>query len=225
MTTHTDIMARTEARRRALSAFFAAQQGSQSAFCKAAGASEAAVRAFLKGETRSLNAATYEKLGSAAGVTVAQLLGESPSDGFEPALRPMPASAEIPILGLAHGGRDQEMFENAPIDYHAMPPYLARVPGAYGLMVLGESMTPRYSPGMTIYVHPHAPPKAGAGVVIVKRRAGDRRSDGFPVLVKEYVRRTPTEIFLREYSPEDRVFPIPAEEVSALHVIAGTRET
>jgi phage repressor protein C with HTH and peptisase S24 domain len=233
MTMTSDIMASTETRRRALAAFLAAQPASQSAFCKAAGVSEAAIRAFLKGETRSLNAATYEKLARAAGVPVAEILGESRDNEATPASRPARSfaagppsgAADIPILGLAHAGQDQEMFENAPIDFHAMPPYLARVPGAYGLMVLGESMTPRYSPGMTVYVHPHAPPKAGSGVVIVKRRAADLRSDGFPVLVKEYVRRTPTEIFLREYSPEDRVFAVPAAEVSALHVIAGTRES
>jgi transcriptional regulator with XRE-family HTH domain len=186
-----------------------------------------------KGERR-LTVDWMTRLALALGVTPQDLLQPNATApvrkmGSRPLALPhdSPESTEksLPILGLAHGGQDQEMFENAPIDFHAMPPYLARVPGAYGLMVLGESMTPRYSPGMTVYVHPHAPPKAGSGVVIVKRRAADLRSDGFPVLVKEYVRRTPTEIYLREYSPEDRVFSVPAEEVSALHVIAGTRET
>ncbi len=219
-------MTAIDVRRNALKAFFAGLSVSQSAFCKSAGVSEAAVRAFLKGETRSLNSATYEKLAREGGVSVAALLGAPSDEPFRPT--PLATNArqptEIPILGLARGGPDQDVFSAAPIDFDPMPPYLARVPGAYGLLVVGESMTPRYSPGTTLYIHPHAPPKAGAGVVILKHRQQSARTEGFPALVKEFVRQTLEEIFVREYHPHTRVFSIPRADVLAMHIIAGTRE-
>lgn len=132
---------------------------------------------------------------------------------------------EIAILGMARGGVDQEMFSDGPIDFHPMPPFLARVPGAYGLVVAGDSMHPRYRDGVVVYVNPHARPTIGAGVVIQKRSRTEQRTPGSVAIVKEFVRNLPDGVEVKEYTPSERSFVINKEEIFAVHVIAGTRET
>ena len=133
-------------------------------------------------------------------------------------------AGEIAILGMARGGVDQEMFSDGPIDFHPMPPFLARVPGAYGLVVAGESMHPRYRDGVVVYVNPHARPNIGAGVVIQKRSKTEQRTPGSVAIVKEFVRNLPDGVEVKEYTPSERSFVIPKDEIFAVHVIAGTRE-
>jgi hypothetical protein len=64
-------------RRAALKAYFDARPRQLTAITKRAGVSPEAVRAFIKGDSGSLNQATYDKLAQSEGVPVAVLLGEA----------------------------------------------------------------------------------------------------------------------------------------------------
>ncbi|ANC92030.2 helix-turn-helix domain-containing protein [Azospirillum humicireducens] len=127
------------------------------------------------------------------------------------------AAASMPVRAAARGGVDQEMFlEDGPIDWIARPDYLKNARDPYAMYVVGESMMPRFRPAQLLHVNPHKPPAAGAGVVVVKRNKA--------VLVKEFVRRGPEAVVLREYQPADREFAVPLEELDTLHTVVGLQE-
>ncbi|CAO3413289.1 LexA family transcriptional regulator [Azospirillum doebereinerae] len=139
-----------------------------------------------------------------------------------PLLRPAPAASghvaePMPVRAAARGGVDQEMFlEDGPIDWVAKPDYLKNARDPYAMYVVGESMMPRFRPAQLLHVNPHKPPAAGAGVVVVKRSKA--------VLVKEFVRRAPEGVVLREYQPADREFTVADEDLDTVHTVVGLQE-
>lgn len=123
----------------------------------------------------------------------------------------------MPVRAAARGGVDQEMFlEDGPIDWVAKPDYLKNARAPYAMYVVGESMMPRFRPAQLLHINPHKPPAAGSGVVVVKRNRA--------VLVKEFVRRAPDGVVLREYRPEDREFTVLNEDLDTLHSVVGLQE-
>lgn len=123
----------------------------------------------------------------------------------------------MPVRAAARGGVDQEMFlEDGPIDWVAKPDYLKNARDPYAMYVVGESMMPRFRPAQLLHVNPHKPPAAGAGVVVVKRSKA--------VLVKEFVRRAPEGVVLREYQPDDREFTVGNEDLDTIHTVVGLQE-
>ncbi len=127
------------------------------------------------------------------------------------------APEPMPVRAAARGGVDQEMFlEDGPIDWVAKPDYLKNARDPYAMYVVGESMMPRFRPAQLLHVNPHKPPAPGSGVVVVKRNRA--------VLVKEFVRRAPDGVVLREYRPEDREFTVLAEDLDTLHSVVGLQE-
>lgn len=123
----------------------------------------------------------------------------------------------MPVRAAARGGVDQEMFlEDGPIDWVAKPDYLKNARDPYAMYVVGESMMPRFRPAQLLHVNPHKPPAAGAGVVVVKRSKA--------VLVKEFVRRAPEGVVLREYQPDDREFTVDNEDLDTIHTVVGLQE-
>lgn len=142
-----------------------------------------------------------------------------------PLLRPPPAASlalsgvaePMPVRAAARGGVDQEMFlEDGPIDWVAKPDYLKNARDPYAMYVVGDSMMPRFRPAQLLHVNPHKPPAAGAGVVVVKRSKA--------VLVKEFVRRAPDGIVLREYQPADREFTVADGDLDTVHTVVGLQE-
>lgn len=137
-------------------------------------------------------------------------------------MQPVPLGApdpyrSMPVRAAARGGADQEMFlEDGPIDWIPKPVYLQAVRDPYAMYVVGESMMPRFRPAQLLHVNPFKPPAPGAGVVVVKRNK--------TVLIKEFVRRTPEGIVLREYRPEDREFLVSNEELDTMHTVVGLQE-
>lgn len=141
-----------------------------------------------------------------------------PPPGSEavPAAAPEPDDRQqlLAVRSGARGGLDQEMFlTDGPIDYVARPAYLRNVRAAYALYVIGELMDPRYRHGQLIHVNPTRPFAPGDGVAVTKMNAA--------VLVKEFVRRTPGGVLLREYRPHDRSFEVPSEDISEIHRIVA----
>lgn len=123
----------------------------------------------------------------------------------------------MPVRAAARGGVDQEMFlEDGPIDWVAKPDYLKNARDPYAMYVVGESMMPRFRPAQLLHVNPHKPPAAGAGVVVVKRSKA--------VLVKEFVRRAPEGVVLREYQPDDREFTVDNADLDTIHTVVGLQE-
>jgi phage repressor protein C with HTH and peptisase S24 domain len=110
----------------------------------------------------------------------------------------------IPVLGEVVGGDDGEYIFNGQVqDYVACPPSLVNVPNAYSVYVDGESMSPRYRPGETVYVHPGRPPRRGDDVVVqVKPREEDLPPHGF---IKEFVGWQGNKLVLHQHNPQQRI--------------------
>ncbi len=206
---------------------------SQEKLAELAGTSQPQINKLETGQ-RKMTVDWAVKLAQPLGVEPAALLGldlpaapvtARPARPAMPALlrtppagaQPVLAAASMPVRAAARGGVDQEMFlEDGPIDWIARPDYLKNARDPYAMYVVGDSMMPRFRPAQLLHVNPHKPPAPGAGVVVVKRNKA--------VLVKEFVRRSPDAVVLREYRPADREFAVPLEELDTLHTVVGLQE-
>ncbi|KJV08351.1 hypothetical protein VZ95_18330 [Elstera litoralis] len=122
----------------------------------------------------------------------------------------------IPVRGAARGGLEQEMFlEDGPIDYAARPPCLAQVRDAYALYVVGDSMVPRFRPGMLLFVNPHRPARRESAVVVIKHDS--------VVLIKEYVELKEDRLILHQHNP-DCFLEISRNDIASFHCVVGSEE-
>jgi len=106
------------------------------------------------------------------------------------------------------------------IDQMSRPPSLAGDHDAYALTIVGDSMWPRFRPGRVIAVSPRSPVALGDDVVLRLRFPAASAGKSQPVLIKELVRRSNTDIQLRQFTP-DLIFSVDTKEVEAIDKIAG----
>lgn len=122
----------------------------------------------------------------------------------------------IPVRSAARGGGEQEMFlADGPIDYVARPHSLLNVRDAYSIYTIGDSMTPRFRPGQLLHINPYKPPQPGTGVVVIKTDNA--------VLIKEFVRRSETTLYLKQYCPAAEL-KYPLNEIRDIHIVVGLDE-
>jgi phage repressor protein C with HTH and peptisase S24 domain len=214
--------------------FRARAQLSMQALAERAGTSAPQINKLEKGE-RKLTVDWMIRLGRALGVDPKELMVIEPAPvaltdgggaGTARRLYDLPAGLtasavefgppDLPILGRAQGGPSGVLMiptEQRPVDWTYRPPQLRGVGDAFAVFAYDDSMHPMYKNGQTLWVHPHLPAKPGDGVLIVKM------SD--EALIKELVRRTATEVVLRQYRPREEEFTIPQDEVRALYRVVG----
>jgi phage repressor protein C with HTH and peptisase S24 domain len=194
------------------------------ALAERAGTSAAQINKLEKGERR-LTVDWMVRLGRALEVDPKELLPPEISGGGRPVTgddRPAGATAtvqfgaaDLPVLGRAQGGSGVMAIpaEQQPVDWTYRPPQLRGVSDAFAVYVYDDSMHPMYKHGQTLWIHPHLPAKAGDGVLIV------RHSD--EALIKELVRRTDSEVLLRQYRPSESEFTIPMSEIRRIYRVVG----
>ena len=146
-----------------------------------------------------------------------------PDDGFIARPQAVPQAADmprnLPVYGAAIGGDDGAFEFNGQIhEYIERPPQLAGVRNAYGVYVTGDSMMPRFEPGWLLHINPNRPVTVGASVVVQVR---PEQENSLPLCyIKEFVRRTPTLLVLRQYNPPGEIeWPLP--RVIAIHRVVG----
>jgi phage repressor protein C with HTH and peptisase S24 domain len=123
---------------------------------------------------------------------------------------------DLPVRGRAQGGATGVLMiptEQPAVDWTYRPPQLRGVPDAFAVFAYDDSMHPMYKHGQTLWVHPHLPVKPGDGVLIIKR------SD--EAIIKELVRRTESELVLKQYRPREEQFSLPQEEIRVIYRIVG----
>lgn len=131
---------------------------------------------------------------------------------------PMSTGKMIPVYGRAVGGAEGKyIFNGSIIDYVACPPSLEGVRDAYAVFIDGESMSPRYEPGETVWVHPHKPTRRGDDVIVQIRPVDD---DGSPPwgYVKRMVGWQGNRLVLQQFNPPDEIV-FDREEVVSIHPI------
>lgn len=212
----------SEDRRRDLQQFIDAHDITVSRWAKEAGISEGTVRNFLAGRSETLTQATVEALAEALDVTASAIFPSQEKrrgrKGTRDALTFIAKSPggfgakDLPIMGTVQtGGRG---LARGTATVTERPAYLKGIKTAYALGLRDPMMSPAFEPGWLVYVDPTENAKAGDNVVV-------HHVDG-AVMVRRLVRRTKTEVVLRQFNPrKDTRFP--AAEVASLHCIAGVR--
>jgi phage repressor protein C with HTH and peptisase S24 domain len=206
---------------------------SMQALADRAGTSAPQINKLEKGE-RKLTVDWMIRLGRALNVDPKDLMViEPPSEGELPPGAPpprrlydLPASLsaaaidlgrpDLPILGRAQGGPNGVLMiptEQRPVDWTYRPPQLRGVQDAFAVFAYDDSMHPMYKNGQTLWVHPHLPAKPGDGILIIKR------SD--EALIKELVRRTASDVTLRQYRPREEEFTIAQDEIRSIYRVVG----
>jgi phage repressor protein C with HTH and peptisase S24 domain len=202
-------------------AFREAARLSMQALAERVGTSAPQINKLEKGE-RKLTVDWMVRLGRALGVDAKDLMaadavGRPPS--LPPSLNAIPVEfgpPDLPILGRAQGGPNGVLIiptEQRPVDWTYRPPQLRGVSEAFAIFAYDDSMHPMYKHGQTLWIHPHLPVKPGDGILIIKR------SD--EALIKELVRRTSSEIILRQYRPREEEFALAQDDIRAVYRIVG----
>lgn len=185
---------------------------------------------------------TLEKLLIAVGSTIAEFEAlrvghESASSAFgaeqfrdSPGWNWNPASVPpLPLIVTNPGGdwgeigsrieltevRPQELADRVP-----RPPTLVNDREAYAIVIVGDSMWPRYRTGRRIAVSPKAPIALGDDVLVRLRLASSDGNGREMALIKELVRRTAAHLELRQFNP-DRTFRVQADDVREMHKVIG----
>ncbi len=123
----------------------------------------------------------------------------------------------IPVYGRAEGGTGVVNFDQAPIDHIVKPSYLETVDDSYALMVVGDSMEPRFYAGELLIVNPFRAPRQNDFVVVQFQSNNDLLA-----IAKRFVRHTEKHLTLRELNP-DNEFKIASTDVVAVHYISSVR--
>lgn len=152
---------------------------------------------------------------------VTPLAGRERSDAIIQASK-MPSKTTarmLPVLGEAVGGADgRYIFNGSILDYVSCPPSLENVPNAYAVFIDGESMSPRYMPGETVWVHPSKPARRGDDVIVQVHPIDDDGSPPFGY-VKRFVGWTANKLVLHQFNPDSAVEFDRAEVVSVHPIV------
>jgi SOS-response transcriptional repressor LexA len=111
-----------------------------------------------------------------------------------------------------------ELHSGEFVDRVPRPVSLANDATAYAVTIVGDSMWPRFRPGRHVAVSARAPIAVGDDV-LVKLNAGAAKG-ATPVLIKELVRKSGSDVELRQFNP-DVTFRIRASEVASIEKILG----
>lgn len=126
-------------------------------------------------------------------------------------------SEQLDVYASVEGGSGAIVWSNEPMVKIPRPRPLIGVRDAYGVLVVGESMTPLIRPGFTVWVNPHLPPRPSDLCIFRHDEDGD-----FRATLKEYCGQTQDTWMVRRYRPQERRFTLKKAEWPVCHVIVGT---
>lgn len=132
--------------------------------------------------------------------------------------RPPPVllgSRDLKVFAAVEAGSGTMVVSTEPIELVPRPWYLREVKDGFAVLVVGESMEPRYEPGDLAIVNPRLPPMRGKDVILV---SGEMEGE-FTATIKRLLGWTETEWKLRQYNPR-KDFTLPKKEwQKALRVV------
>lgn len=130
--------------------------------------SKSAVSQWESGETAP-RLSSLEGLANLYGISTSDMLFRD--DVEAPKINPIGRGArdfsDIPVYGAAMGSfSGEEIKLDQPIGFTPRPPHLADVKDATAIVILGDSMSPRYEPREIVFVDPRLPPRIGDYVLV-----------------------------------------------------------
>ncbi|MDD3445133.1 MAG: S24 family peptidase [Zavarzinia sp.] len=124
---------------------------------------------------------------------------------------------DLPVCGAARGGANALFVDQGQALEHVFrPAQLAGVANAFAVYAVGDSMEPKFQAGDLLFINPNLPPVRGCFVVV---EVGDHEA-----YVKQFLRQSDHELWLKEFTPEPREFPIDTRRVKAIYRIVGSWE-
>lgn len=127
----------------------------------------------------------------------------------------------VPVLGTGMGGEEGDFILNGEIvEYVRRPPGIMNAANVFAIWLTGDSMSPRFSPGDLLYIHPGRQPRIGDDVLIELRQTVDGSR---PAFVKRLVKRTETEIVVEQFNPPS-TFSLDPRAVQHIYRILTTAE-
>jgi phage repressor protein C with HTH and peptisase S24 domain len=122
----------------------------------------------------------------------------------------------LPVYGTTQTGKDGTMIVTArPVDGVDMPDFLARVDGAYGMIISGNSMDPEMKSGSTALINPHLPPRIGDTCIF-----RCRKDDVELAMVRQLKNVSDTIWSVHQHNPK-KDFPLKRSEWPICHVAVG----
>ena len=124
---------------------------------------------------------------------------------------------DLPVFGTAQGGSGALIVTDQAVDYVVRPAPLLRVRDGYGMLVTGESMSPKIENGDTVLVNPHLPPRNGDTCVF-----RCHQDDGTVMAVVKKLRRYNDETwFVSQHNPP-KDFTLKRSDWQICHVTVGS---
>lgn len=122
---------------------------------------------------------------------------------------------DLPVYAAVEGGPGELVISTEPIEFVARPWYLGQVKDGFGVIVVGESMSPAYNPGEMAIVHPKLPALVGKTHIFSQETI-----DGsFIGTIKKLVGQTATEWKVEQYNPPKTFSLSKAEWHKAVRVV------
>lgn len=124
---------------------------------------------------------------------------------------------DLPVFGTAQGGQGALIVTDRAVDWVVRPAPLLRVREGYGMIITGDSMSPKIDGGDTVLVNPHLPARSGDTCIF---RCHD--DDGtVHAIVKELRGEASDHWKVRQYNPK-KDFTLKKSEWQVCHKIVGT---
>lgn len=159
------------------------------------------IRDFLDDRKDSLGAAVVPAIERELGLEPGFLLGAVTPPTHRSRIVAPPSEPfgerDLPIYAAAEGGTGEMVISTDPIEIVPRPWYLRNVKEGYGVIVIGESMSPKFEPGDIVIVNPRLPALRSKPAIFV---AGED-TGSFTATVKMLVRETAGEWRVRQYNP------------------------
>lgn len=142
--------------------------------------------------------------------------GEGLTDQLTIVKNDLVGNRDLPLFAAVEAGDGMLVMGSDPIGEVRRPAPLEGVRSGYGLIVVGESMTPILRPGDTVLIHPHLPPRIEDVVVFVSEQHGEMTAT-----IKEYIGQTKDLWKVRRYHPKEHEFTLKKAEWRVHGVMVG----
>lgn len=126
------------------------------------------------------------------------------------------ATRDLKVFGSVEAGEGALVISSEPVDTVRRSANLENVRGAYGVIVVGESMIPALRPGDTALVNPHLPARAGDLCIFMSEKDGT-----FIATIKEYVGLAKDAYRVKRYKPSEVEFLLKKKDWPRCHVVVA----
>lgn len=187
---------------------------SQQKLADMVGVRQNTIVAIESGETKKSK--FLPEIAHALGVSVKEIDPNAPNENFIVPGKDLVGAVDLPVYATVEAGEGAVVLSSEPVQTVKRPEPLATVKDGYGVLVVGDSMSPVVRPGAIVLIHPHLPPSPDDVCLFIHEENGD-----FRATLKEYRGQTSDVWKVKRYSPEEREFTLKKREFPKCQVVVG----